>query len=370
MIKQSAAKNSAKKDMPKKKSPSSREGTPFEIVTMALQKLPNERMQRILIERFGLDNQTPKTLEGIGKRLAITRERVRQIENEALKKLEKNKSANEIESLLNLLYSQLDKYHGIASELRLINDFRKAKLSEADKRALVLVLRLGREFMFLNRPQEYERSWYLKGAKIEVVHELNKWLTESLLKEQRTLSDKELLELLNKHDMLKPVPDEVLHTYVDIPKKIQKNIFGKWGLIHWPEVKPKTVRDKIYLVFKKIGKPMHFREIAEEVNALGIGKKTACAPTVHNELIKDPRFVLIGRGIYALKEWKYKPGTVSEILASILKEKGRPMKREELLAEVLKQRRVQPNTVILNLQNSKLFKKNKEGSYLLSTLST
>ena len=41
----------------------------------------------MLILRYGLDDSDPKTLEEIGRRLGLTRERVRQIETEALKRL-------------------------------------------------------------------------------------------------------------------------------------------------------------------------------------------------------------------------------------------------------------------------------------------
>jgi RNA polymerase primary sigma factor len=47
----------------------------------------SERERRVLILRYGLDDAEPKTLEEIGRRLGLTRERVRQIETEALKRL-------------------------------------------------------------------------------------------------------------------------------------------------------------------------------------------------------------------------------------------------------------------------------------------
>jgi RNA polymerase primary sigma factor len=46
-----------------------------------------ERERRVLILRYGLDHSEPRTLEDIGRRLGLTRERVRQIETEALKRL-------------------------------------------------------------------------------------------------------------------------------------------------------------------------------------------------------------------------------------------------------------------------------------------
>jgi RNA polymerase primary sigma factor len=47
----------------------------------------NERQQRVLTERFGLDGERPKTLEEVGVLLGITRERVRQLETRALREL-------------------------------------------------------------------------------------------------------------------------------------------------------------------------------------------------------------------------------------------------------------------------------------------
>ena len=47
----------------------------------------NARESRILSMRFGLDNGRPKTLEEVGERLGVTRERIRQIQEQALQKM-------------------------------------------------------------------------------------------------------------------------------------------------------------------------------------------------------------------------------------------------------------------------------------------
>jgi RNA polymerase primary sigma factor len=57
-----------------------------ETLALALRSLP-DRQRTILVLRFGLDDGEAKTLEEIGRRLGLTRERVRQIEGEALKRL-------------------------------------------------------------------------------------------------------------------------------------------------------------------------------------------------------------------------------------------------------------------------------------------
>jgi hypothetical protein len=102
------------------------------------------------------------------------------------------------------------------------------------------------------------------------------------------------------------------------------------------------------------------------INAQSLDKRTAYKETVHNKLIKDKRFVLVGRGIYALTEWGYKPGVVADIIAEILKETKRAMGRDELIAEVLKRRMVKKNTILVGLSNRKLFKKVGKNLYELA----
>ena len=166
--------------------------------------------------------------------------------------------------------------------------------------------------------------------------------------------------------------NEALASYLEISKKIQATKEGKLGLIDWPEIKPRGVKDKAYLVFKKHNKPLHFREITTLIDQLdlnGQDKKTH-PQTVHNELIKDQRFVLVGRGMYALSEWGYVPGTIKDIITRVLKEKPQLVSQEEIVKEVLSQRLVARNTVMINLNNKKYFKKDAEGKYFLHETQT
>jgi hypothetical protein len=340
-------------------------GTPFDIVMETIQQLPNSRMQDILLKRFGLSGSDFETLEAIGKEMGVTRERIRQIENEALKKLINNKNIKGIEELAKRINNLLLDYQGIASETRIINEFSHKKLEDFDKKALVLVLNLGSDFYFLNKPLEYERSWYLRGAKIDFIQKIRDRLIKKLEREKSPISRQKMINILNSYLDLKKIPNQILYSYIDIPKAIQQDIFGNWGIYNWPEINPRGSRDKIYLALKKVGRPLHFSKITKEVNKLRVDEKIARTPTIHNELIKDPRFILIGRGVYALKEWKYQPGTVKDVLKNILKKYKKPMNKDSLVRETLKQRQVKPATVILNLNCSEFFKKDKENLYSL-----
>ena len=57
------------------------------------------RENKILAMRFGLDDGKPKTLEEIGAKLGVTRERIRQIQEEALNKMRVKISEHETPSV-------------------------------------------------------------------------------------------------------------------------------------------------------------------------------------------------------------------------------------------------------------------------------
>ena len=156
----------------------------------------------------------------------------------------------------------------------------------------------------------------------------------------------------------------MLFRSLEMSKVLKKNALGHWGHAQSPNIKTRGIRDLAYLVLRQHGSPMHFREVAEAITS-HFNRPTHTA-TCHNELIKDERFVLIGRGLYALKEWGYRSGTAREVIRQIIEEEGRPMSREEIIERVMKERYLKKNTILVNLQNPKYFVKNEEGLYIIA----
>jgi predicted Zn-ribbon and HTH transcriptional regulator len=157
--------------------------------------------------------------------------------------------------------------------------------------------------------------------------------------------------------------------HVEALASISKNLAtlnGRWGLIKWPMVNPKNIRDKIYVILHDKGEPLHFTEIANAIKDSSFKRKDVTTQAIHNELIKDKRFVLIGRGIYALKEWGYKKGTVSDVISEVLKKEGGPLHRDEIVRRVLKTRRVKETTILLNLQGKPQFKRVAKATYTVA----
>ena len=158
----------------------------------------------------------------------------------------------------------------------------------------------------------------------------------------------------------------MLDSYLSIARRIRKNPYGEFGLVEWPAILPSGMRDKAYAALAYHGEPLHFRNIATHIDKAGWDRRRAHPQTVHNELIKDGRFVLVGRGLYALEDWGYEAGTVADVIVSVLAKAGSPLEKQELIKRVLEKRKVKDTTILLNLQNRKRFRKTGEEGYTLA----
>ncbi|TSC95229.1 MAG: hypothetical protein CEN87_241 [Parcubacteria group bacterium Licking1014_1] len=314
--------------------------------------------------RFGIKSKTPETLESIGKGLGITRERVRQIEEAGFNFVKKQKKES-----LDRVFKEFADYFknkgGFKKEEIILEE-----LGDKNSRPYVLfLLTLGDQFFRICGKKNFYYFWsVMPDAENKVSQTLNLLISE-LQKIGSPLPKKEFLaDFSSKYGL----PEEALFSYLEVSKKIQDNKEGKIGLIDWPEIKPRGVKDKAFLVFKKHQKPLHFTKVAELIDKLEYNQpnKKTFPQTVHNELIKDQRFVLVGRGTYALNEWGYEPGTIKDVIKKVLESKNQPADKEEIVKEVLLQRLVAKNTVLMNLNNKKYFSKDSEGRYFLRKTET
>ena len=156
--------------------------------------------------------------------------------------------------------------------------------------------------------------------------------------------------------------EEIAKRWLALSKLIDKNPLGEWGKSKSTNINAKGMRDYAFLVIRRHGSPIHFKEVAKQIGI--VFNKKAHIATTHNELIKDERFVLVGRGLYALAEWGYMSGVVKDVIKKIITKNG-PLTKEDIIDKVLKERYVKDNTILVNLQNQKCFKKDKEGKYHL-----
>lgn len=332
---------------------------PKAIVKKLLSSLP-DRSRTVIEARFGLGANTERvTLESIGQKYGITRERVRQIENHALQTLKKSPSFTEAAGAFHELERIIDSLGGIVCESDLLDFITK---DQSMQNHIYFLLVLGDPFKFRKEDDEVERCWYVDpelATKVEkALKDLYQGLSDEDLIPEGEMIDRFLKELQNIND--KHRNSEVLKRWLAISKRVGKNPLGEWGHAASPNVKTKGVRDYAYLAVKRHGSPLHFREVAKMIEKMF--NRAAHVATTHNELIKDNRFVLVGRGMYALKEWGYTSGVVRDVIRELLRKNG-PLTKDEIIEKVLKERHVKAGTIVVNLQNQKYFKRGKDGKF-------
>jgi len=340
---------------------------PESLVTSLLAAL-KERDREVLSKRFGLDGMEIETLEGIGKKYTLTRERVRQIEKDSLNLLKKQKNV-ELEKALQLIFDTIKEHGHIISEELLMSTMQVGKSDTKERQSVKFLLNLGSQFRGLRETPEYYEAWYIVGFDLSRLQQVISEFMTILEVSGKVLSQDDLNNQFKQTQFFKEheaeLSDRVMKSYLNIAKIIQINPYSEIGLKNWNEVKPRDVGDKAYLVLKHHGKPEHYSQITKLINDNKFDNRVAYQETVHNELIKDARFVLIGRGIYALSEWGYKKGVVADVIKEILKSFNRPLSRDEIINEVLKKRQVKRNTILVGLSNRNFFQKVGKDKYSL-----
>lgn len=319
-----------------------------------------DRAFEVVVCRFGLgEKEERETLESIGERYGITRERVRQIENAALQSIRKSDEFKSFDSFFEEIKNVIKGLGSVITEDELLQELAKDKSSQNH---FLFYLVLSDLFNKEKEDEHFKSRWHVDSDVYNKVHAgLSKFydsLGDDELIPESEFVDKFLTHLKDLNQDLKD--REVVKRWLNISKKIGQNPLKEYGKADTSGVKVRGVKDYAFLVMRKHGNPMHFREVAKSVADI-FGKKAHVA-TIHNELIKDLRFVLVGRGYYALKEWGYEPGAAREVIKKILKQSG-PLSKEEVVEKVMKERFLKKNTILVNLQNAKYFKKNKQGLY-------
>lgn len=313
--------------------------------------------KEVIIKRFCLDNKPKQTLEKIGQMFSVTRERVRQIEKIALGKLRRTVETTRL-SLINKMAKEILKNNGglmLESKLvaELINKISSSE--EADGHIVKLALNINADLVKFEKTNVYKPFWKLTSVAFEDIKLVINNGIAYLNKKGDVCDESELVKEVQAIALERGKSFEMsfVVSSMEVDKRVKKVSEG-FGLTSWRHINPRSIRDKAYIVLKKSSEPMHFVEIANRIAASGFDKKVVTTQAVHNELIRYDQFVLVGRGLYALKEWGFKKGTVADVIEALLKKKS-PLTKQEIIAGVLKQRKVKKGTISLNLQKNPQF---------------
>lgn len=309
-----------------------------------IQGLP-ERTETVVSRRFGLDGGNRQTLQAIGDGFGITRERVRQIERDGI--LEIKPRTENYPEVFRHFKNEIKNTGELRREAALLETLGGSKFQNH----IFFLLTLSDSFDRVSETEEFHSLWTVNLDSLKEAKKAIDFFHGQILEASQPLELK---------DYNGPVSAKPLPFYIEVSKKVYQGSEGQFGLKEWPEINPKGIKDKVYLVLKKEENPLHFTKAASLIG------EDILPQTVHNELIKDERFVLVGRGLYALKEWGYEPGFVKDVILNVLKKAGRPLTKEEIAEKVLKQRFVKESTIVFNVNNPKYFQKTPQGKYIIS----
>jgi hypothetical protein len=331
------------------------------IVNDILNTIEREREREIVARRYGLFDRK-ETLEQIGELLGITRERVRQLEKAVVARLKATADAKQLPHMYDVqeaFKAEIETMGKVARISELSKKMTKDN-TRIDQARISFLAQLCPELIVIDDNDHYYHAVGVKAAHDEKkMKDLVGKITEAIKKLGEPSDISKIAAEAGHED----------HQHAEALASVSKalaSLNGRWGLVKWPMVNPKNIRDKIYVILHEAGKHMHFNEIADAIKRSDFKRKDVTTQAIHNELIKDKRFVLIGRGIYALKEWGYEKGTVADIITEVLKKAGEPLHRDEIVRAVLKSRHVKETTILLNLQGKPQFKRVAKATYALA----
>lgn len=317
----------------------------------------NPKEKEVIIKRFSLNNEPRQTLEKIGQAFSVTRERIRQIEKIALGKLRRTLENTKLVEVAAMAKEFLGAHGGLALEETLVSEIlsRLSAHADVDSHIVKLALAITPDFVYCEKNGVFHPFWRMNNVEEDMLLMLSDVTHSLLFKKKEVVGMIDLAKEVEAQlqEKGKRVSTETILSLVAIDVRFKKVKEGV-GLMSWRHINPKSIRDKAYIVLKRETKPLHFVEIANKITESGFDKKIVTTQAVHNELIRDEHFVLVGRGLYALKEWGYKKGTVAEVIEDLLRKKS-PLTKQEIIAGVLKQRHVKKGTISLNLQKNGQF---------------
>lgn len=324
------------------------------------------RPREIMVRRFGLAGKKPQVLDKIGKDFGVTRERIRQIERDSFKKLRLSKKSDSFSQLAEKAVKIIGQNGGFCDR-ELLKKSLVSDLDQIKKNQLMFILNSSADLSYNKGTIEIKGFWYLeKITKPLRVYQIHDFLVKFFRQQRAALNETEIIGFLEKSAWKRFFQDnfalEKLRMILVLSRGIGRNIMGQWGIKNWRSISERGTKEKAFLILKKYQEPYHFSRITELINKHWKAK-IALSQTVHNELIKDRRFVLVGRGMYGLRDWGFEEGTVKEIIIQLLKKNQGSAEKKEILSRVLEKKRVKKTTILVNLADRKFFK--KEGDKII-----
>ena len=225
-----------------------------------------DRASDVIMNRFGLTSDGKrKTLEEIGKKYNITRERVRQVEDAALNSIKKSEAYKMEQAVFEELKQLMHKLGSIVAEHEFLPYISK---DEATQNHIHFFMVLGDAFKKHREDDHFHTRWSVDNGMTEKVH-------DALRKLYASLKDEDLIpetEMIKKFfEQMKDVSEhyrdeEIAKRWLSMSKAIAKNGLGEWGKASSPNIRTRGVKDYAFLVMRRHGSSMAFKRVASSIS--------------------------------------------------------------------------------------------------------
>ena len=345
------------------------------LIENMLARLP-ERQQGVIADRYGLWDGIAETLQDIGDKLGVTRERIRQIEATGLRRLRRvfgHQAVKDfvLQKLSIYLASEPDKTCGILSE-----DEAAAALADdcsAEEAALAASflqdLDAPGQSVFARHLIEVEPGIYCTengvAAECRVLLEL---IESTLQQHQKPLSERRLYDDLANRSAGPLTPRQVarIGRLLAISPSVMRLRNGTIAFSKWTEFRRRDSTSLVEATLRLLGRPGHFREITQKIGSLFRDAGSVNERTIHNAIIREQRkFVWVKSGTYGLAAWGLKrPPFIKDRLVELLSESLYPLPFWHLKEKVLEVCNCREDSVRMTLDlNPRLFKKFEGDQY-------
>ena len=312
--------------------------------------LQNTRQSMVLRLRYGLNDGIPRTLEEVGQRFGITRERVRQIEDKALRRIYHPTRRHILDDIARPFQFVLQQAGGILRENQISEKISQVtvlgKIDPIGATRFVLGVTSGL--------QEIEDGiWALKECPLEYFSMVTSAAALRLEKNQSRMRYNKLVSevrrmLESSNDAAQREVDTLfIEACLQADPQFEISDDGWCILAKWQ----RSYIDEMVEVLRDKGKPLHFREIASGVEALLNGNQEVSEHNIHAVLQRrQDLFVWAGQGTYGLVEWGIqRPTYYVEIISDILEAEGEPLPADEIIRRVEKLRPCKKTSVMMYL---------------------
>lgn len=320
-----------------------------------------DRQRQVIRWRYGLDGSEPETLEEVGQRLGITRERVRQIQSKSLKRLRRPRCRQWVRPSTTLLHQTFIETGGLCTEERLGQVIAEATdTTGIDAQGIARLLLETHGAFKQVKGIKKERVWGLSDAPLKLVPDIHQQMDRILRNEHAPLPVGEVLARFkvtrfcrNHHSQLE---DTFVVACLQVHPDIEINGEGLCALTKWSG---KRLHEIIHAL-RELGEPSHYSKIAETINAGLPPERHIAGRTVQIRLTQHPEmFIWVGlRGTYGLKEWGLEQVlSYEDALAQILRQAGHPLTFQQILAELPKFRPYyEESSIVLTLGTNERFR--------------